>query len=325
MATKDRLLFILKYLFIHTDEEHPVSLAELKEELSKNGYGVNDTRTIRDDIDTIRGAGFDIVTTEKTGVSTLYRFGDRCFDRTEMRIIIDALSAARFLSVDQTRKIVRKTHTAIGHNNVERVMVGVSMPGHLKTKNDQVLNIVQLIREGIHYNRKIRFIYYKQLVPENLNEEKGELTMASPLGLIWQNDRYHMIAYVESKKAIRAFKVERMSIPDLMDEKRTVPGNHAEYREYIAVEDEPEMTETKEILMECKAAAMDAVLERYGDNVGIRNGKQEGYEVTVRDYPTKEFMAWVFRQNGKARILQPQDVKQAYTDMLKRCLEGTEE
>ena len=61
VKNKGRILALLQYLYKYTDEEHAVTMNELIEILSQAGYSAN-RKTVKDDIDIISEAGFDIIT-----------------------------------------------------------------------------------------------------------------------------------------------------------------------------------------------------------------------------------------------------------------------
>ena len=58
--TKLRPMFVLKILYEHSDENHCLSIAQILEYL-KNEYGIESYRkTIKEDIDLLMEAGYDI-------------------------------------------------------------------------------------------------------------------------------------------------------------------------------------------------------------------------------------------------------------------------
>ena len=51
MANKNRLLFLMKYLQQHSDDEHPLTTADLTKALHRQGYDIK-LSTLKNDIDT---------------------------------------------------------------------------------------------------------------------------------------------------------------------------------------------------------------------------------------------------------------------------------
>lgn len=56
-ATKSRILFLLRYLFENTDDEHAVSTNDLIAILAWNGFSAN-RKTVRDDVEMLCESGY---------------------------------------------------------------------------------------------------------------------------------------------------------------------------------------------------------------------------------------------------------------------------
>lgn len=63
--TKSRALYILKYLWLYTDDEHPASISDLTGYLAKNGMEAHRT-TVSADIAELGNIGIDIIATWET-------------------------------------------------------------------------------------------------------------------------------------------------------------------------------------------------------------------------------------------------------------------
>lgn len=70
-STKTRILYLLKYLFQHTDEDHKVTTNELIDHLATQGFKEN-RKTVKDDIDTLTVAGYDIVIEREKYMNSFY-------------------------------------------------------------------------------------------------------------------------------------------------------------------------------------------------------------------------------------------------------------
>jgi biotin operon repressor len=68
---KGRLLYMLKLLYENTDDQHPMSTNEIIDWFSKRGIPVH-RKTVKDDIDTLVNAGYDIETLHTNHSSFYY-------------------------------------------------------------------------------------------------------------------------------------------------------------------------------------------------------------------------------------------------------------
>ena len=107
MPNKNRILHLLKYLQTHSDEDHPVTTAEVRAALAEAGCPVT-TETLRSDIEALKEADFDIVINEAAGLPTSYSFVDRSFDVPELQVLIDAVSSSQFIEQERSRRLVER-------------------------------------------------------------------------------------------------------------------------------------------------------------------------------------------------------------------------
>ena len=59
MATKNRIVYLMQYLQENSDENHPVTTAEIREEMARRGCPII-ISTLRDDIESLRSTSYYI-------------------------------------------------------------------------------------------------------------------------------------------------------------------------------------------------------------------------------------------------------------------------
>lgn len=88
-----RILEILKYLYLRTDEDHPATVADIMEHLK--GKGISTVRqTVYGDLEDLIAAGIDVVVTKST--QNQYFIGDRLFEYPELKMLTDAVAWTGF-------------------------------------------------------------------------------------------------------------------------------------------------------------------------------------------------------------------------------------
>ena len=318
MATKSRLLFLLKYLHENTDDAHPVTGAYLRTVLADAGLPSPDMRTLRNDIDMLVNAGFDIVSEERVGVSTLYYYGQREWEVAELRILIDAVSSSQFVSEKKSTQIIRKLTKLGGEINAPYLKPGVFLSSKVKAKGNQLLYTVQMIEEGISLKRKITFQYYKYNVnKERVKRHGGEIYTVSPYATVWNADRYYLLCWSDKHDKVIAFRIDRMGIPTITEEK-AVPApagfNPKAYSESVF---KMYTGEDAVVTLRCASDTVDHIIDRFGTQVRIKNISDESFDAVVSVSVSPTFYAWVFQYMGAIRIVGPEHVKQGYLEMIK--------
>lgn len=100
--SKSRIIFLLRYLFENTDDNHAVSTSELIKILEENGFSAN-RKTVRDDVEMLCDAGYEIIV-DKDGKSNSFHFGSRTFELPELKMLVDGGSTLKRLDYDSEAK-----------------------------------------------------------------------------------------------------------------------------------------------------------------------------------------------------------------------------
>ena len=103
---KMKLLYILKILTEKTDESHCLSAQDIIAELSE--YGITaERKSIYDDIECLIHFGYDIVNI-KARKGGGYYLASREFELPELKLLVDAVQASRFITQKKSRELISK-------------------------------------------------------------------------------------------------------------------------------------------------------------------------------------------------------------------------
>ena len=108
METDNKLrpLYLLKLLYTHTDEDHPLSTGEIVQ-LMEEQYGVKTQRTrIPQDIELLERFGYEIG--HYKGQSNSYYLDHRLFELPELKLLIDAVESSSFITEKKSVELVEK-------------------------------------------------------------------------------------------------------------------------------------------------------------------------------------------------------------------------
>ena len=101
---KLKLLILRDYLRSHTDEQHPVSMQQILAALEGEGIRA-ERKSVYDDLDTLRDYGMEI--RKVSGKNGGYYVPERDFALSELKLLVDAVQAARFLSEKESMERAR--------------------------------------------------------------------------------------------------------------------------------------------------------------------------------------------------------------------------
>lgn len=95
----------MKELLEKTDETHPLSITELILMLSENGISA-ERKSIYHDIEVLREFGIDIENRREKPAG--YYVASRDFELPELKLLVDAVQCARFITKKKSKELIRK-------------------------------------------------------------------------------------------------------------------------------------------------------------------------------------------------------------------------
>ena len=321
MANKNRILFLLKYLQEHSDERDELSTAELRRALTENGYSTS-VPTLRNDIDTLINAGFDITINEKPGAPTTYCYIDREWSTPELQILIDAVSSSQFLTREKSRDLIRQLADMACPSDKEELKPSILVSENTKAKSNMIFLNVQAIRKGIGTNKKVGFKYFNY----NLDIEKeyrhgGEEYILSPYATVWKDDRYYVVGYSDKREKIVQFRVDRIDTVTVTEDDRVPQPEEFNIRDYTEKVFNMFDGEEAEVTIRCKHELIDQVIDKFGEGIQPKNITGSTFDFSVTVCLSETFFAWVFTYAGGMTIVGPEKASEWYINMLQNALD----
>jgi len=324
MATKNRILYLMQYLLENTDENHPVTTAQIRKEMAKRGCPII-ISTLRDDIESLRKAGYDIQVNETEGMSTTYYWQERKWAVPELQVLIDAVCSAQFIPEQKSKDLITKLISMAEPSYRDTLEPRILISEHIKAKNKNMIYTVQAIQEAIKMDQKITFEYLhynfdKKQVPrhEGTPEEKY---IVSPYATVWNNDRYYLVGYSDSRRDVIAYRIDRMKVPELIPFSRVPEPATFNVQDYVNKVFWMFKGPAVEVTLRCKHEILDQVIDRFGEDIEFRNITEKNFDVTVPVCISGTFYAWVTQFVGEMTITGPGHVKDAYADYLQEAID----
>ena len=105
MTGKERLIELLKLLYVQTDEDHPLSTAQIVSYFKEQNV-TTDRETVKVDVAALNNCGIEIYATK--GTQTKYYFSDRRFELAELKLLVDAVESSKFITAKKSGELVKK-------------------------------------------------------------------------------------------------------------------------------------------------------------------------------------------------------------------------
>lgn len=318
---KLKLLYLAKILMENTDENHPMTVAEMISSLSQ--YGISaERKSIYDDLESLGMFGLDIVTVKAR--STGYYIGSREFELPELKLLVDVVQSSKFITQKKTLSLIKKIESLASRYDAQLLARQVYVQNRVKSMNESVYYNVDEISAAISADRAVRFRYFEYVVGGGQRFRKnGEYYITSPFAMIWDDENYYLLAYDHDAGMLKHFRMDKMSTISPLDEPR-------QGREVFADMDMASYTkrvfgmfsgEVRTVQMRFSNHLVGSVIDRFGKDIITTAFDGESFTVTAPVAVSPQFFAWLFGFGCDAEILYPDDVRR----MMKQRLEETAE
>ena len=187
-------LYLLQIFQEQTDEEHPLSAQELCGELEKRGVAAQ-RKSIYGDIELLKSFGLDILHTRapKSG----YFLASRTFETAEVRLLLDAVQAAAFITPKKTAQLVQKLEGLVSCGQAARLEGQVYIDHRIKCSNEEIYYTIEILDQAIQAGRQVRFQYARRALSGQMKVELQEKEFCvNPYALIWSGGHYYLCATI---------------------------------------------------------------------------------------------------------------------------------
>lgn len=313
-STKKRMLLILELLYKTTDESHPVSTVEITDYLADKGFLI-DRKTLRSDLRLLISRGYDIVVVKSS--PNKYFWGERTFEIPELKMLLDAVSSARFISETKSKQLTKKIMSLAGMQQREQLKRHVRAIGKTKADNKGLYYIIDTITEAINRKKKISFQYTEYNGrKEKILRNDGEVYILSPYVLYWNEDYYYVIGYSDKRERVTAFRIDRMKTPTIMDDDAVPKPEDFNVSAYSNKVFQMFSGEETTVELECDTSLMKYVIDRFGLDVETEELSEDKFLAKVPVDLSPTFYGWVFQFGGGIRIIGPEEAVGAYKEMV---------
>ncbi len=316
---KGRLILMYQLLYTNSDENHTLSTNEIIDYFAEQGMGVT-RKTVKDDVQILQDAGYDIVTIRKS--QNEFYMASREFDLTELEILIDAISAAEFVSKKKTDIIIRKLMARSSRYQSSGLYRNVYHPQKKKQNNDSLARKISTINGAINERKVIRFRYLDNIIKdEPVYPKRNAVITCSPYALVWKSRHCYVVARPEQSDLITNYRVEQMADLEVLPVDAELPPVDFHIANYIDRDFDLNKRDSEvvvELLVDNEL--LHKVVDRFGEDIETRTYSDTQFTVRVTVFPDEDFFSWVFRYNGSVTILSPFVVKTKYRKMLENAL-----
>lgn len=317
-----RLLYVGAMLR-ETDEKHPLTNAAIMQRLADT-YGIATHRTtVPADIALLAQAGMKICIAETKPKRYYLDDSARDFSLAELKMLVDAVCAAKFLAAEDSRVLVSKLKMLGSPTDAVALDRHMFPEGRVRQEIDKIRDCNEVINRAIHEGRKISFQYFRYDVrKEPRLKNDGAPYLFSPYALIWNGDYFYTIGFSEKHGGIGIFRVDRMArVPRILDASAAKQPEGFDVESYTNGMFRMYGGNRRDVELICDNSVMDSIVDQFGLQAKTYAYNMTSFRLEVNVAVSHVFFGWVFGFAGKVRIKAPEDVKAQYMEMVAKALE----
>lgn len=324
--TKLKLLYIKQYLEKYSDEDNLVKADELIEMLADKGISC-ERKSIYADINALKSYGVDI-STEKRG----YRILGRDFELPELRLLMDAVQAADFISAKKSKELIAKIGTLCSKNQCGILEKQVYIENRNKCTNEEIYYNIDLVNKAILQKKKISFTYIKRKINEQKKEivrEEKHLTV-SPYALIWSNDHYYLVSNNSKYDNLMHTRIDRMKKVEIIDEPARSFAEVSPYKNFFDSADYSGKLfnmfsgDNQKLRIRCNDSILEEMVDRFGDDCDITKAAIDTTETFMLETScvcSDGLVSWLMQFGNKVEVLSPESLRKDIVERTRTILE----
>lgn len=274
-------------------------------------------KSVYSDIEGLKIFGLDIISTPKG-----YFVGERDFELPEVKMLVDCVSASKFITEKKSEKLIKKIESLASRHEGYQLQRQVFIADRVKVANEEIYRSVDTLHDAINEKKKVVFKYFEYGTDKKKKyRNDGNDYVVSPYSLTVSDENYYLISHYPKHEALTNFRVDRMTDIRVSDEKcekiESVMGENFSIGEYAKKVFSMYGGENVRVELLCENKMMNPIIDKFGEEVFVQKADDEHFTACVNVNISPTFFAWVFTFEGKIKITSPEKVKEQFGKMIK--------
>lgn len=316
---KLKLLYLSKILTEKTDDEHALTMPQLIKAL--NSYGIEANRkSIYDDLDALSLYGMDIIRDRK-GPQTFYHLGNRDFEIAELKFLVDAIQASKFISEKKTKELIKKLESNLSTYDATLLERDVNVVGRVKNMNESIYYTIDELHNAMNANVCVRFKYFSwNIKGKEEYRRDGDYYEVSPWALHFDDEKYYLVAYDMDKKEMRHYRVDKMRDVSVTNKKRKGITEFKKQNKAKYTQQHFRMYggEVETVTLKCRNDMANVIVDQFGKDVMMIPIDDEYFKVNVEVAVSDQFFGWIVGIGGGVKIDAPEKVKIDFQECIRK-------
>ena len=310
---KIKLLKLYELLCQETDEQHPLTTMNIVDRLAQMGISC-ERRTVAKDMAILNEQGYEVMV-RWMGKEKAYYVEDRSFSVPELKVLIDAVQAASFITEKKTDELIDKIANLGGSHRAEILKSNMVCFNTRKHSNETIFYSVGYLEEALLQRKKVIFRYFD--LDENgvrAYRKEGHHYVVEPVALVFNEDNYYMTCYSSRHDSTSNYRIDRMDSVEVIDEPCCEKA--IALRDQVSAYTEQAFKmfggQPVDITIRFDAKLIGVVYDKFGEDTKMKRVGKSTCETTVKVQVSPTFWGWIFQFGNLMSIVSPEAMTREY-------------
>ena len=313
---KARILYLKDIFVRRSDKDNTFSAEELCDILLEE-YGIKvERKAIYKDIEALCEYGLDIVNVRspKRG----YYLDKRDFEMAEVRLLMDAVSAAKFISPRKTKSLIGKIGALTSESNEDTLLNQVYVNSSVKCTNEELYDIIRVLNEAIEKNVQVQFDYAKRTLKKRyVTRMELKTFVVNPYALIWSNDHYYLICNNPKYNNLMHVRLDRINNIEITNTKSRHFSAVSKYKDEFDSADYANRLfsmfsgESGDVYLRCSNQLIDEILEKFGEDVPLKLDGDDYFIAKANVELSEGLVSWIMQYGENMQVINPRELRVA--------------
>ena len=314
---KMKMLALLEMLRQDSDEDHPMPTSEICDRLAARGIPC-ERKSVGTDIALLREFGYEVMDA-RSGKQKAYYIEDRNFSLPEIKILIDAVQAASFVTEKKAAELIEKISYLGSSRRAEILQGNIVRFNTRKHTNEKIYYTVDQLEKAILRGRKASFVYF------DLNEKHERIYrkdkkeyVVDPITLVYMEDNYYLMCYSEKYANITSYRLDRMERTKVLKAPVCEAAKMTDEQVAAFTEQTFKMFggETERVKLLFANHLIGTMYDKFGEDTKMERVDADSCIAVVDVQISPTFWGWLFQFAGEMKIVEPTELIDTYRHLL---------
>lgn len=316
---KIKLLKLYELLKQETDENHAMTTAQICQRLGDLGISC-DRRTLSKDIALLNEYGYEIMD-EMQGHEKGYYVIDRAFSVPELKVMMDAVHAANFITEKKSEELIDRIAALGGSHKAELLKRNQTCFNTHRHSNEAIYYNIDACEHALQQQRRLAFYYF------DLNERLGRVYrknkkqyQVDPMALIMNNNNYYLMCYTSKYDGITNYRLDRMEQVEVIDE--PVDENAIIHSSDAASFNNQAFSmyggPVEKAVIQFSDTLIGVIFDKFGESTQMIRQDEHTCIATVDIQKSPTFWGWLFTFGQDMKILAPEPLVKDWKEQIEK-------